>query len=86
MEKIPTNDERILSFEFNKEMEVLEIHCNSDGLEYLESLLKHLKSQDDLPEHIHLMSPDWCGCDMSSGKIGDDNEKIHHVKIFKWKD
>ncbi|MCL4310034.1 MAG: Imm32 family immunity protein [Actinobacteria bacterium] len=70
-----------LSFELPKHGDALEIHLDSEGLEHLMLLLTKLRHDKG---HLHLMTPEWGGKDLSSNKLGEDNSLINHVKIFLW--
>ena len=35
-------------------------------------------------DHIHLMTNEWGGNELSDKKQSPENELINHVKIFKW--
>lgn len=67
------------------------IHLDKNGLDSFISDLKRLKLKLEQNEcdHIHLMSEDWGGYDLSATKLsnqeGEDNI-VHHVKIYAWND
>ena len=73
----------MLTFETNKEKELLEVHGDREGLLNLARILtemaEHIKS-----EHRHLMTKDWGGSELSNDKHGLDNSLCHHVKIIFW--
>jgi hypothetical protein len=75
----------MLTFEWDKESEQLEIHMDKKGLNNLIAQLTKLASYDS-EEHLHLMTDDWGGDELSSEKQNSNAELIHHVKVFKWKD
>ena len=70
-------------FEWDSKNETLEIHGNREGLERLNGeialLLAKLTS-----DHIHLMTKEWGGNELSNEKQCSENEIIHHVKLFNW--
>ena len=75
----------MLTFEWDKDAEQLEIHADSEGLK---ELVKHIKKLASVEgnEHLHLMTEDWGGEELSNDKQNEKSELIHHVKIFKWAD
>ena len=80
-----SNEERLLTFEWDSANERLEIHGNRRGLEYLRRLL------DDLCENlqhkdVHLMTASWGGNELSDEAQNMNSELVHHVKIMCWKD
>lgn len=73
----------MLTFEWDKDSEKLEIHADSEGLQELAKQIKkleHIKGN----EHLHLMTEDWGGNELSGDKQNEKSELIHHVEIFKW--
>ena len=75
----------MLTFEWDKDSEQLEIHADSEGLEELVKQIKKLTGFEG-NEHLHLMTEDWGGEELSNDKQNEKSELIHHVKIFKWAD
>ncbi|QVL56443.1 MAG: immunity protein 32 [Simkaniaceae bacterium] len=73
----------LLTFESDKKHESIEIHCNQKGLENLKSIIDSLLSKQTC-DHVHLMTPEWGGDELSSEKQCSENELINHIKIFKW--
>ncbi|MBS0627215.1 MAG: immunity protein 32 [Verrucomicrobia bacterium] len=75
----------LLTFEWDPKNEILEIHSNQNGLKKLKNTIDLLltKSEND---HIHLMTKEWGGDELSDEKQCSENETINHVKIFKWID
>lgn len=73
----------LLTFESDKENELIEIHCDQKGLENLKFLIDSLLSTH-APDHIHLMTKAWGGKELSEKKQGSENTLVNHVKIFKW--
>jgi len=73
----------LLTFEWDSKNEMIEIHGDEKGLKKLKEALDLLlaKSGND---HVHLMSNEWGGEELSSEVQGLDNELVNHVKIFKW--
>ncbi len=73
----------LLTFELDCKNGILEIHGNQKGLGQLKNLIDSLllKTNDD---HIHLMTENWGGHELSDDKQCLENELINHVKLFKW--
>ena len=74
----------MLSFEWNEDLEQLEIHTDSTGLLELKKHLDNLIYSDDY-EHVHLMTENWGGTELTNNQQNNETKLIHHVKIFKWK-
>jgi len=75
-------NDKLLTFELNKDKDGIEIHGNIKGLRYLSNIL--LKIINDNVDNEHLMTESWGGGELSDEKLGIDNEIINHVKIFNW--
>ncbi|MCP4485993.1 MAG: methylhydantoinase [Gammaproteobacteria bacterium] len=75
----------MLTFEWDKDSEQLEIHSDAEGLKGLVEQLNKLARLED-GDHLHLMTGDWGGDELSSDKQNSNAELIHHVKVFKWVD
>ncbi len=73
----------LLTFEWNGGNEMLEIHGNQAGLEKLREAINSLLSRE-VSDHIHLMTKDWGGDELSCEKQCEENQTINHVKIFQW--
>jgi hypothetical protein len=73
----------MLTFEWDKDSGQLEIHADSEGLKKLAEQVSELASLKG-NEHLHLMTEDWGGEELSGDKQNEKSELIHHVKIFKW--
>jgi Immunity protein 32 len=73
----------LLTFEWDDKNKVLEIHTDGEGLEKLRLMLTHL-TESKKNDHIHLMTPNWGGNELSNEKQCELNELIDHVKIYKW--
>ena len=70
----------MLTFELTNN-ESIEIHVDTEGLkDFIQALQKVLEAED----HLHLMSSEWGGNELSSEKQGVDNKLVNHVKIMKW--
>ena len=73
-----------LSFEWDENGERLEIHGDREGLEVLVADLQLLLAKDE-NDHIHLMTPEWGGEELSSEQQNPGAKLINHVKILRWK-
>jgi hypothetical protein len=73
----------LLTFEWDAKDEILEIHANREGLEKLRTAINTLLSKNGC-DHIHLMTEDWGGEELSNEKQCQENEIINHVKVFQW--
>ncbi len=78
----------MITFEHDKDGEKLEIHTDLEGLRYLHSTLGQLidASKSIGNEHLHLMTNDWGGNELSNQKQSKTNILINHVKVFCWND
>jgi YD repeat-containing protein len=74
---------RLIQIEWNSDGKRVEIHLNDAGIDYLASLLDHLRSEA-APNDIHLMTPSWGGNELSEGEHPGNNDVVNHLKIFKW--
>lgn len=81
-----TNDksDSLLTFEWDPNDEVLEIHGNRLGLKKLKETIENLLSKTSY-DHVHLMNEDWRG-ELSDQKQCQENQLISQVKIFNWID
>ena len=70
----------MLTFE-TTENDSIEIHADIEGLKKLIQTLQKILDGDD---HVHLMTEEWGGNELSGGKQGTRNKLINHVKIMKW--
>lgn len=75
----------LLTFEWDKTNEKLDIHCSQSGLKNLIKKLEHLLHSTE-NESTHMMTSDWGGTELSSFVQGTNTVLIHHVKIFNWKE
>lgn len=74
----------MLSFEWDSESEQLQIHTDKAGLDQLLNFLTKL-SACDKENHIHLMTENWGGEELSGGERQNESATlINHVKVFKW--
>jgi hypothetical protein len=77
----------MLTFEYEKSDESLCIHADSEGLRCLAASLQNLANQIEKrgSDHIHLMTKEWCGRELSGEAQSETSELIKHVKVFGWK-
>lgn len=68
----------MLTVEFNKKDESIEIFCDREGLEILAKKINILSTKGG---HIHLMTPSWAGSELSEEKQGLENELVNHLRI-----
>lgn len=76
----------LLTFELSKDKDELHICTDIKGLENLIQELTSLLhwSKADKTEHIHLMTEEWGGHELSSeSQVGDI---LNHVKVYCWND
>lgn len=72
----------MITFEFDKEDERLEIHGNREGLLYLANILTSMAEKKS-SDHAHLMTIDWGG-NLSNERQCMSNMLINHVKVYVW--
>ena len=72
-----------LSFEWDSDNEVLEIHADDAGLRKLKTAIETLLKKPN-NDHAHFMTKDWGGDELSNDKLCAENTLINHVKLFKW--
>ena len=80
--------EKIFTLELDKnDLDSIELHLNKKGAELLKSVLDRLILAND-NDHLHLMSADWGGNELSSDlqSQNPDIQLIHHVRIMYWKE
>jgi hypothetical protein len=82
------NPDHLLTFEVEPEGDVVEIHTDASGLEYLIHQLLSLREKVRQGDHglLHLMTDDWGGEELSNQRQGkgDGVTLAHHVKIHAW--
>lgn len=79
--------EKIFTVELDQQGEAIELHINKTGAEYLKNILEMLISNNQ-DNHLHLMTPDWGGNELSSGQqnLDKDIKLIHQLKVMYWKE
>lgn len=81
---MPTRS-RLLSFEWIGEDKLLEIHADREGLVYLRSIIDGMLAADK-PDHVHLMTPEWGGSELSCEQQNPAGVTINHVRVMVWPD
>ena len=76
-------DDKLLSVEWDQDGEKIEIHTNRKGLNYFIDYMQKLLSREE-HDHIHLMTPQWGGSELTERIQGETNKLINHIKIFLW--
>lgn len=77
------NQSANVSFEWDRQNERLEIHGSTEGLHALANAIDTLASKGE-SDHIHLMTPEWGGSELSMEQQNSAASLIHHVKILLW--
>ncbi|WHZ28646.1 MAG: hypothetical protein OJF51_003444 [Nitrospira sp.] len=76
----------LLTFELAEDGDELLVHADAAGLRYLASVLTRLAQHAEAgqKEHIHLMTEDWAGHELSS--VAQDREAtlLHSITIHGW--
>ena len=77
--------EKLFTIELDQRHEILEIHLNKLGAEYLRNILSQLVSANK-EEHVHLMTFDFGGDELSMEQqnLGSDVKLMNHLKIMYW--
>ena len=79
-----SDSDHLLSFEWNGEDDVLEIHGDQEGFRRFSDLVCKLADRSN-PEHCDLMTPEWGGEILTSDP--QNTKEIHlvnHVKLVYW--
>ncbi|MEB3103713.1 Imm32 family immunity protein [Ferviditalea candida] len=74
-------DKFLLTFEFDKENEKIEIHADKYGLLFLKQKIDVLLQKGG---DVHLMTPSWGGQELSEEQQNENSILLHHVKILYW--
>jgi hypothetical protein len=75
--------EKLLSVESDSAREVVEIHFDRNGLDYLIEALTRLRNES-APEHFHLMCREWGGDGLSETPQNTEFVAAKHVKFCLW--
>jgi hypothetical protein len=75
---------KLFTVEVSEEM--VEIHLNDEGIDFLIDRLKSLKNRKN--DHDHLMTQDWGGNEITNNKqnLNDRFKLMHHLKLIYWND
>src|SRR2546428_11060135 len=82
--------DHLLSVVTEPEGDVVYIHADRAGLEYLRKSIDHLldKLAKGHSDHDHFHSPDWGGWELSTSMLASEKDKgcktVHHVKVYSW--
>lgn len=82
--------EHLLSILTNSEGDVVYIHGDRTGLEYLRTVIDRLlqKLAEGETDHDHFRSPDWAGWELTTSMLTTEKEAgcktVHHMKICSW--
>lgn len=82
----------LLSVVTDPEGDVVHIHGDRAGLEYLRRAIDRLLQNlaEGKPDHDHFRSADWAGYELTTSMLPSEKEAgcktVHHVKIFSWND
>lgn len=77
---------KIFTVELDKEDESVALHLDKNGAEYLRDLLNRL-IESDTECHLHLMTEEWGGNELTSEKQNQSAEVglINQLKMMYWK-
>jgi hypothetical protein len=70
--------------------DVVYIHADMAGLEYLRDVIDRLleKLAKGESDHDHFHSNDWAGWDLTTSMLASEKDTgcktVHHVKIYSW--
>jgi hypothetical protein len=73
----------ILTFELTKDHNQIEIVFNKEGLTYLKNILEKIHPDRTHLDHVHLMTKEWGGHELTSEAIHPGNTLINHVKLIQ---
>ena len=81
----------LLAFVIDKERDLLSIHLDLAGLDYLISQLEHIRKKliKNEVEHCHFFSEEWGDGALSistMGKVSDEGTPIHQINVYGWTD
>jgi hypothetical protein len=76
---------RLLTFEYDRKAETIEIHGDEEGLKSLIQALEKLivNTKEGHFNHDHLKTVSWAGNELSEEP--KSAELVHHVKVYCWK-
>ena len=82
--------EHLLSVVTDPEGDVVYVHGDRAGLEYLRRAIDRLLQNlaEGKTDHDHFRSPDWAGSELTTSMLPSEKEAgcktVHHVKIYSW--
>ncbi len=76
-------NEKLLSVESDASREIVELHVDRRGLDYLIDMLTQLRDEPS-PEHLHLMSPEWGGDGLTGSPQNPEYVAAKHLKVCLW--
>ncbi|MCP3875774.1 MAG: hypothetical protein GY699_21800, partial [Desulfobacteraceae bacterium] len=82
----------LLSVTTEKDGDIVYIHADKNGLEFLENTIRRLRAnlEKDECDHDHLFTEAWAGDELTETMIEkekqDNCNQVHHVKIYSWTD
>ena len=71
----------LLSFELSQDGDELDIHCDEHGLSKLKYILSQLENGE---QHVHLMTANWGGSELTQESQSEDSQLLYKVTIHKW--
>lgn len=85
------SDQQLLAFVIDKKFDLLYLHVDKAGLDYLLSQLEHIRRKLDQNqvEHFHLFSEDWGDGTLSISDMGNskgEGRPIHQLNVMGWTD
>ena len=77
----------MLTLETKTGGEMVALYGDPEGLRKLATCLLSLidRTKDGYFEHIHLMSSDWGGSELTAERQSDEGTVVHHLKIICFK-
>ena len=80
--------DHVLSVSTSSDGNVVFIHADKPGLDFLIEKLSRLRNhiQNDESEHEHFMTPAWAGNELSERKMDQNERQVHHIKFYAWTD
>lgn len=81
-----SSPEYLLTFELSKDGDELAIHLDEQGLVFLLSTLHRLQNgSSPPPKHIHLMTNEWGGDELSNEAQSPSSTLLNKVDLRLWK-
>lgn len=72
----------ILSLELNEGKDKVEIFVDREGLMRLKNLLEKINLKESETDHVHLMTREWGGDELTSEVMHEGNTLINHLKLI----